>query len=280
MREYEDQRFTGERSLFRERDAQIKHVTFADGESPLKECANLEIADTYFQYKYPLWYCENVKVENSVFALMARAGIWYTNHISLKDCLYEAPKGIRRVDDLTLENVQFPNAEETLWQCSNVRMKDIVVQGDYFGMNCTDVEIGNLQLSGNYAFDGCKNLVLRGGKLLTKDAFWNCENVTVYDAYIFSEYLGWNSKNVTFVNCTIESLQGMCYMDNLKMVGCRVINTNLAFEYSTVDADILTTVDSVKNPSGGRIHAKGIGELIMDPDCIDPAATEIVCDEP
>lgn len=50
---------------------------------------------------------------------------------------------------------------------------------------------------------------------LSKDAFWNSENVTVYDPFILGEYLGWNAKNLTLVNCTIESLQGMCCIDNL-----------------------------------------------------------------
>lgn len=276
MKEYKQQRFTGERALFATNGAHMSHVIFADGESPLKESSDLQLTDCSFQWKYPLWYCRNVQVEDTVFAEMARAGIWYTNHISLKDCLYEAPKGFRRVDDLTLLNVDFPNASETLWHCSNVRMKNVVAKGDYFGMNSRNVEIENFRLAGNYSFDGCQNVTLRGGKLLSKDAFWNCENVVVYDSYICGEYLGWNSRNVTFVNCTIESLQGMCYMENLTMKNCRLLNTTLAFEYSTVDAEITTVIDSVKNPRSGIIRAAGIDELIMEPECIDPSATEIL----
>ena len=102
--------------------------------------------------------------------------------------------------------------------------------------------------------------------MLSKDAFWNCENVTVYDSFISGEYLGWNAKNVTLINCTIESEQGMCYMDNLKMENCRLLNTNLAFEYATVDAQIDSKIDSVKNPISGKIRAKqrGTGLLYKD----------------
>lgn len=46
------------------------------------------------------------------------------------------------------------------------------------------------------------------------------------------------------------------------MVNCKLINTTLAFEYSTVDAQIVNTVDSVLNPSGGIIRADKIGKLI------------------
>ena len=55
--------------------------------------------------------------------------------------------------------------------------------------------------------------------------------MTVYDSTIIGEYLAWNSKNVTFINCTIESLQGLCYIENLKMINCTLMNTTLAFEY-------------------------------------------------
>ena len=48
-------------------------------------------------------------------------------------------------------------------------------------------------------------------------------------AAISGEYLGWNSKNVTFVGCTIESNQGMCYMDNVVLRDCKLVNTDLCF---------------------------------------------------
>lgn len=117
---------------------------------------------------------------------------------------------------------------------------------------------------------------IRNSTLLSKDAFWNSENVTVYDSFISGEYLGWNAKNLTLVNCTIESLQGLCYIENLVMKNCKLINTTLAFEYSSVDADITGEVDSVMNPSSGRISAEAIKELIMEKDKIDPEKTQII----
>lgn len=115
--------------------------------------------------------------------------------------------------------------------------------------------------------------------MLSKDAFWNCENVTVYDSFISGEYLGWNAKNVTLINCTIESEQGMCYMDNLKMENCRLLNTNLAFEYATVDAQINSKIDSVKNPISGKIRAKQIDEIIFDNPDVKKENTDIVTED-
>ena len=88
--------------------------------------------------------------------------------------------------------------------------------------------------------------------------------MTVYDSYIEGEYLGWNSENLRFVNCTIESHQGMCYMDGAIFENCKIINSDLCFEYSSVVGDIHSTVDSIKNPKEANITVEGVGELILD----------------
>lgn len=277
MKEIKDQLLTGERALFFGRDLIITNSTFADGESPLKESENIELSECLFRWKYPLWYSKNIKLTNCTLDETARAGIWYTHCISMKDCTVSAPKTFRRSTDIVLENVSLTHASETLWACKKVTLKEVTVCGDYFGMNCEDLDISELTLNGNYGFDGAKNLTIKNSRLLTKDAFWNCENVTVQDSFISGEYIGWNSRNLTFINCTIESLQGLCYIDNLVLKNCKLLNTTLAFEYSTVQADIDGKVDSVLNPSGGTICADEIGELIIERDRVDPEKTVIIC---
>ena len=158
-------------------------------------------------------------------------------------------------------------------------MDEVIAKGDYFAMNSKDMKIDGLTLYGNYSFDGVKNVEIKNSKLLSKDAFWNSENVTVYDSFISGEYLGWNAKKLTLIGCTIESLQGMCYIDHLVMKDCKLINTTLAFEYSTVDAQITNKIDSVLNPTSGEIRAKSIGKLILEKDKIDPSKTKIICEE-
>jgi hypothetical protein len=46
-----------------------------------------------------------------------------------------------------------------------------------------------------------------------------------------------------------------------------------------VDADITTSVVSVKNPISGKINAKTIGEIILDSNIVDPAKTEITTED-
>ena len=277
MEEIREKILTGERALFAARDLKIVDCVFEDGESPLKESRDLQIESSLFRWKYPLWYCRNISVKDSTWFEMARAGVWYTENIRIENAVIQAPKNFRRCRKLSLKDVTLTNAEETLWSCENVRLKNVSARGSYFAMNCTDLEAEGLTLDGNYAFDGAKNVVIRGSRMLTKDAFWNTENVTVYDSFIAGEYLGWNAKNLTLINCTVESLQGMCYIENLKMVNCKLIDTTLAFEYSSCKAEINSRVESILNPAGGTISAKEIGELILEKEAVDPAGTVILC---
>lgn len=270
-------RFTGERALFHAKDLSIKDAIFDDGESPLKESQNIELLGCMFKWKYPLWYCKHIVAKECKWFDMARAGVWYTDDLYVENAMIQAPKNFRRCKDIVLKNVDFFHAEETLWNCNNVKLMNVTAKGDYFAMNSNDMYISDFKLDGNYSFDGCRNVELHNATLLSKDAFWNSENVTVYDSFISGEYLGWNAKNLTLINCTIESLQGMCYIDNLVMKNCKLLNTTLAFEYSSIEAEIAGGIDSVMNPTSGTIKAEYIKELIMEKDKVDITKTSIIC---
>lgn len=279
MNEIRDGRYKTERALFASENLHIEDTVFEEGESPLKESRSVSLKHCLFKWKYPLWYCDDIKVERCTLFETARAGIWYSNNIEFTDTIIEAPKAFRRCDGLTLLNVVFHNAQETLWNCSNVKLNSVTAtNAPYFAMNCTGIGVEELSLDGNYSFDGVKNVLMKNSRLITKDAFWNSENVTVYDSFISGEYLGWNSKNLTFVNCTIESLQGMCFIDSLKMINCRLINTTLAFEHSDVEAELVGCVDSIFNPKKCTIKAEHINELIIEKDKTDKDKIHIICD--
>ena len=60
----------------------------------------------------------------------------------------------------------------------------------------------------------------------------------------------------------------LCYCKGLKLINCRMIDCDLAFEKSDVEAEIISSVISIKNPHSGRITVESVGEVIMD----DPKA--------
>lgn len=278
MKEFKQEHFTGERAEYFADGVKYIDSVFSDGESHLKHAKNLEIEQSFFDYKYPLWNVENVGVKDSVLHELGRSGLWYTKNVSMENTLIEAPKEFRRSDGIFLKNVVFADAKETMWSCSNIKLENVQAKGDYFAMNSSGFYADGFTLDGNYFLDGGRDIEIHNARLLSKDAFWNCENVAVYDSFISGEYLGWNSKNLKFVNCTIESDQGLCYIDGLKMENCKLINTPLAFEYSkNIDAKISGKIDSVKNPCGGVIRADEIGVLIMNPARYDVGATKIEC---
>lgn len=277
MKNFRQHSWSGERALFQSKDLHIENSIFHDGESPLKESRQITLDHTIFQWKYPLWYCQDITMKHSTLLETARSGIWYTHHIDIQDSMIEAVKTFRRSSHISLQNVDMPIADETLWNCSDVHLQDVRAKGDYFGMNIHNAVIDNLHLSGNYCFDGGKNIEIHHSTLLSKDAFWNCENVTVYDSTIIGEYLGWNSQNITFVNCTIESLQGLCYIQNLKLVHCQLLNTTLAFEFcENIDAQVVSHIDSIMNPISGKIIADSIGDVIIDYSQVNPQNTQII----
>lgn len=146
-------------------------------------------------------------------------------------------------------------------------------------MNSRDIKVDSLSVSGSYCFDGVKNAEINNGRFLSRKAFWNCENIIIRNSFISGELLGWDSKNITFENCTIESSQGLCFVENLVMRNCKIINTTNAFEYSSVDIEATTRINSIKNPWSGVIRAKSIGEIILDNEHVDTSQTKIICEE-
>ena len=279
MQKVSQKHFTEERALYNSEEIEVTYCVFSEGESALKESCKVKTDGCTFRGRYPLWYCTDVAVDRCVFFDTARAGAWYTNGIEINDSVVNSPKTFRRCNDIKLKDVSIPNGKETLWHCNRVTLQNVNTLGEYFCMNSENIVADNITVTGPYSFDGCKNVEIRNSRLISKDAFWNCENVTVYDSVIVGEYIGWNSKNVTFVNCSVESNQGLCYMKNLVMKNCKLVNTDLAFEYSTVDAEISSDIVSVVNPTSGRIVADSIGEITLDERFIDPTKTEIITEK-
>ena len=272
-----DQYFEGERPMYARHGLRIENVTIGPGESSLKEGSDLEAENCEFQGKYPFWECKNVTIKNCIFREGGRAAIWYSKDIEMAGCLVEAPKMFRRISDLKLENVKFPNALETFWDCKDIEAKNIEAdKGDYIFMHCSDIKIDGFRLQGNYSFQYAKDVVIRNADMDTKDAFWEAEDVTVYDSRINGEYLGWYSKNLHLVNCKIGGTQPLCYCENLVLENCVFEeDADLAFEYSDVEASIIGPVTSVKNPRTGRINADSYGEIILDGNIKAPADCEI-----
>lgn len=273
MKEIKNTEFGGERPLFAEHDLLLENVTIHAGESALKECSHIEAVKCRFEGKYPFWHVDGFIIRDCLFTEGARAALWYSRNLEMTDTLVEAPKMFRDMVNLRVEKVRIPNAQETLWHCKNVVLKDVeVAKADYLFMHSENIFISDYRQQGNYSFQYCKNIEIHNADIDSKDAFWNTEDVTVYDSKIDGEYLGWHSKRLRLVNCHIGGTQPLCYCTDLILENCTFAeDADLAFEYSTVNADIKGTVVSVKNPASGKIKADHIGEIIIDKNIKQPA---------
>lgn len=269
--------YGGERPLFASHDLYLENVTIHAGESALKECTNIEAVGCRFEGKYPFWHVDGFVVKNCLFTEGARAALWYSRNLEMTDTLVEAPKMFREMDGIRLERVRIPDAQETLWHCRNVELKNVeVAHADYLFMHSENIRIEDYRQQGNYSFQYCKNVEIRNAVIDSKDAFWNAENVTVYDSELEGEYLGWHSKNLRLVNCKISGTQPLCYAHNLILENCTMADDcDLAFEYSSVEASVKSPVRSVKNPRTGSITAESYGEIILDENIKAPADCKI-----
>jgi len=269
--------YGGERPLFASHDLYLENVTIHAGESALKECTNIEAVGCRFEGKYPFWHVDGFVVKNCLFTEGARAALWYSRNLEMTDTLVEAPKMFREMDGIRLERVRIPDAQETLWHCRNVELKNVeVTHADYLFMHSENIRIEDYRQQGNYSFQYCKNVEIRNAVIDSKDAFWNTENVTVYDSELEGEYLGWHSKNLRLVNCKISGTQPLCYAHNLILENCTMADDcDLAFEYSSVEASVKSPVRSVKNPRTGSITAESYGEIILDENIKAPADCKI-----
>lgn len=193
------------------------------------------------------------------------AALWYSNHVKISDSKLYGIKALRECHDVTIQNCNIISPEFG-WSVQKIYMEDTTAVSEYFMMRSENLTFHRVQCQGKYSFQYIKNAVFKDCVFNTKDAFWHGENITVRNSTIKGQYLAWYSNGLTLINCKIIGTQPFCYCKNLKLINCEMIETDLAFEKSQVEAEIITKIDSVKNPLSGRITAPDIGEVILD-DC-------------
>lgn len=262
-----DKTFGGERPLFGLHDVRMENIEVKDGESAIKCCRNLECDNSRFYGKYPWWHVDGSLITQCYFAPESRSAIWYSNDMTMRDCVIDAPKFFREMRNLTLENVRFTDADETFWRVDGLRLQQVELKGGtYPFMFCTNVYVDGLVSDSKYVFQYCKHVEVHNARITTRDSFWECDDVTVYDSVLDGEYLAWHSRNVRLVRCHISGEQPLCYLDGISLEDCTFdAACDRAFEDSTrIDATICGAITEVKNPISGRIVADSIGRVTYD----------------
>ncbi len=278
MDRIQNQRFDEERALYGRKHLLAEHCSFdgpADGESAFKECADIQVADSFFNLRYPFWHDHGLKISGSEMTELCRAALWYSDHIEIRDTKLHGIKALRECRNVKLDGCDIISPEFG-WSVHGIEMKNCRAESEYFMMRSTGLHFNQVEMKGKYSFQYIEDSEFENCSFDTKDAFWHAKNVVVRNSVVKGEYLAWYCENVTFENCKIIGTQPLCYCKNLKLINCEMVDTDLAFERSDVEASITTPVDSIKNPLSGKISVPAVGEIIRD---IPEAKGEIVVDE-
>ncbi len=262
----ENQTFDEERALYFSQNTQIKNCVFAgpaDGESVLKESRDIIVSDCEFSLRYPLWHVKGFEMERTTMDEKTRAAIWYADDGVIRDCKLEGIKVVRECNRISLEGCNIVSPEFG-WKSSDITLKDTDITSEYIFLDSRNVLLDRVSMKGKYSFQYMENLEIVDSVLDTKDAFWHSKNVTVKDSVVKGEYLAWFSDGLTLIDCRIIGTQPLCYCTNLKLINCTMVDTDLAFEYSDVEADVIGDVISIKNPRSGHITVDSVGKVIWE----------------
>lgn len=266
MKKIENLTFDAERALYGERDVYIRDCAFdgpADGESALKEAGNITAERCEFNLRYPFWHCDDVKIFNCEMTENCRAALWYSTGVEITDSKLHGIKAVRECERVSLVGCDVVSPEFG-WFSSDIEARECKFISEYFMLRAKNLNFDNIEFKGKYSFQYIEDSVFENCNFDTKDAFWHAKNVTVRNSVVKGEYLAWYCENVTFENCTLIGTQPLCYCKKLKLINCKMIDCDLSFEKSSVDAQVVGHIDSVKNPECGRIIADSIGEIIYE----------------
>ena len=255
-----------ERALYGLKHTAVKNCIFkgpSEGESALKECRDIYVSNCTFDLRYPFWHVKKAEIAESEMSINCRAPLWYSESLSVIRTKIHGVKALRECRNIKINFSDFESAEFG-WFSKNISIHNSSVKGEYPFFQCKKLNAENLNLTGKYSFQYSRDVDIKKSVLDTKDAFWHAKNVTVYDSFIKGEYLGWYSENLRLVRCRIEGTQPLCYAKNLILEDCEMIDCDLAFERSSVNAKIKGGISSIKNPLSGSIEASSIGETIID----------------
>ena len=267
--------FDEERALYGVQGVVVKDCAFdgpADGESAFKESREITVEGCFFNLRYPFWHDHGLTIRDCEMTEACRAALWYSEKVEISDSKLHGIKALRECGNVKMRGCDIVSPEFG-WSVRGMDMEDCTVQSEYFMMRSDHMHFCDVHMKGKYSFQYIEDSVFENCIFDTKDAFWHAKNITVRNSVVRGEYLARYNENITFENCKIIGTQPLCYCKNLRLVDCEMVDTDLSFERSEVEAALTAPVVSIKNPLSGHIYVPAVGEIIRD---IEEAKGEIV----
>ena len=265
-----NENFDHERALYGRNNAFLENCSFsgeADGESAVKECSRITAKGCFFDLRYPLWHCNGLKIQQCEMTENCRAALWYSREIEIADTAMHGCKALRECQGAHIQGCDI-RSDEFGWFCRGVRLEECKMESEYCMLHSSGLRVSSLRFQGKYSFQYLEDCLFEDCRITSRDAFWHAKGVTVRNSLLAGEFLGWYSDGLTLENCRIISSQALCYCKNLTLVDCELVDSDLCFEKSGVQATLTAPCDSIKNPASGRIVVPHVDEIIRD----DPAS--------
>ena len=257
-----------ERAFYGFKNVHFKNIVIdgiEQGESAFKECRNITIEDTKIILKYTIWHCHNIVISKTILEATSRASIWYCTNIEITNCNLYSVKACRNCSNIVIKD-SIIESEDFAWKCESIRLENCKLRGATVTplLDCSNVTLDGCDVVAKYILQYSNNINMYNTSIDTKDCLWHAKNAYCKNCKLVGEYLAWYSENVVLENCQIDSIQPLCYCKKLKLINCTMANSNLAFEYSDVDADIRSHVDSIRNVLSGKVVVDSLGEYVKD----------------
>ena len=232
METIENQVFDAERALYASRGISLINCAFdgpADGESALKESADICLSHCFCNLRYPFWHDRGLMIEDSEMTPLCRAALWYSDQIEIVRTKLYGIKALRECSRVTMRDCDI-RSPEFGWSVRGIEMERCNAESEYFMMRAQNLIFTDVCLKGKYSFQYIQDARLDRCTLDTKDALWHAKHVTVQNSVIRGEYLAWYCEDVTFKNCKISGTQPFCYCKGLKLIDCELTEADLCFE--------------------------------------------------
>ena len=255
-----------DRAFYGSKNVHFKNITI-DGleqnDSIFNECRNITIEDTNIILNYCIWHCHNITLCKTILDANSRSSIWYCQNIEIVNCKINGVKACRNCSNLILKDCII-NSDDFGWKCEGVKVINCKINGVSQFLDSSNISVDGVEFKSKYIFQYSDNIKVLNTIIDSKDCFWHAKNAYCKNCKLVGEYLAWYSENCIFENCHIDSVQSLCYCKKLKLINCTMSNANLCFEYSEVDADIKGHVNSIRNFLSGKVVVNSLGEYIEE----------------
>ena len=160
-----------ERAFYGSKNVNFKNIIIdgiEQGESAFKECRNITIEDSNIILKYCVWHCHNITLYKTILDANSRASIWYCDNIEITDCKINNVKACRNCTNLTIKN-SIINSEDFGWKCDGVKIINCKITGVTPLLDSSNVTLDEVNVVAKYIFQYSDNIKMFNTTIDTKD---------------------------------------------------------------------------------------------------------------